>query len=103
RQHQTKESVQALADVFLTSTNVGTSQPQSAEQLGTYLDNFLKRGIGGRGNPLNPTTIKSYRAMYKLALPYIDGLELRKVRTPHINHVFEQVRRNAGPNGRAHT
>src|SRR5205809_482068 len=103
RQHQTKESVQALADVFLASINVGTSQPQSADQLEAYLENFLTQGIGGRGNPLNPTTIKSYRDMFKLIKPYIGGLELRKVRTPHINNVFEQIRRNAGPNGRAHT
>ena len=103
RQHQTKESVQSLADVFLATINVGTSLPQSGDQLGTYLDNFLKQGIGGRGNPLNPTTLKSYRDMYKLALPYIDGLELRKVRTPDINRIFDQVRHNAGPNGRAHT
>lgn len=103
RQHQTKESVQALADVFLSSINVGNSNPQSGDSLADYLENFLTQGVGGRGNQLNPTTVKSYRDMFKLAKPYIEKLELRKVRTPDINNIFEQVRRNAGPNGRAHT
>lgn len=103
RQHQTKESVQALADVFLASVNVGNSNPQSGDSLATYLENFLTQGIGGRGNQLNPTTIKSYRDMFKLAKPYIEKLELRKVRTPDINNIFEQIRKNAGPDGRANT
>lgn len=103
RQHQTKESVQRLADIEAMKLNATASTALSGDSFSTYLENFITAGIGGRGNPLNPTTIRSYRVMYKLMLPYIGGLELRKVRTPDINKIFEQVRRDSGPEGRAHT
>lgn len=103
RQHQTKESVQRLADIEAMKLNATASTALSGDSFDTYLDNFITAGIGGRGNPLNPTTIGSYRVMFRLMQPYLNGLELRKVRTPDINKIFEQVRRDSGPDGRAHT
>src|SRR6267142_1016476 len=107
RQHQTEESVRALADVFLAPFNTGTTRPQSADQLITYLENFLNTAIGGRGEKLTENTIRSYRTSLALARPHLAGLELRKVRTPEINQIFYKVQSAAvgskGGKGHAHT
>lgn len=91
RQHQTEESVRPLADVFLAPFNTGTARPQSADLLITYLENFLTQAVGGRGNKISNSTVRTYRTSLKLARPFMDGLELRKVRTPEINQIFYKV------------
>jgi len=103
RQHQTEESVRPLADVFLAPFNTGDARPQSADQLVTYLETFLDKAIGGRGEKLSQNTVRSYRTSLELARPYLDGLELRKVRTPEINQILYKVRDAAGEESLANT
>jgi integrase len=91
RDHQTKESVQALADVALAPVNVADRPALSADSVQSFLEMFLAKGEGGRGHKLKPKTVKSYIDMFKIAKPYLPKMELRKVRTPDINQIMRAV------------
>jgi integrase len=103
REYQTRESVQALADVILTPINAETRQPQSVDSLQSFLETFLAAGEGGSGQLLRAKTTKSYQDMFKLAKPHLPVMELRQVRTPNINQLLRRVAENDGEDKRAHT
>jgi hypothetical protein len=89
RDHQTKESVQPLADVLLAPLNVGDRPIQSGDSLTTFLDTFVASGLGGRGEVLKPSTVKHYERMRNLLKPHlVPDIELRKVRTPYVDRVL---------------
>jgi integrase len=91
REHQTENSVRALADVILAPLNAGTHQATSVDSVKSFLESFLTKGEGGRGHKLRQSTIDGYEDMYKLAKPHLLDLELRKVRTPDINQIMRAV------------
>lgn len=91
RLHQTKESVQALADVALAPVNVADRPALSADSVQSFLEMFLTRNEGGRGHALRPKTVKSYTDMFRIAKPHLPQIELRKVRTPDINQIMRAV------------
>ncbi|MGC2466956.1 MAG: tyrosine-type recombinase/integrase [Candidatus Acidiferrum sp.] len=91
RLHQTKESVQPLADVALASINVADRPALSADSVQAFLEMFLIKNEGGRGHKLRPKTVKSYNDMFKLAKPHLPDMELRRVRTPDINQIMRAV------------
>jgi len=97
REHQPKkdgsapDKVQALADVFLAPINAGTHRPQSADLVLTFLESFLAKGIGGRGEKLSNSTIRNYRTSFELVKDHLGNLELRKARTPEINQILRSV------------
>ena len=91
RQHQTKESVQALADVALAPVNVADRPVLSGDSVRSFLEMFLTKKEGGRGHKLRPSTVRSYTDMFRLAKPHLPEMELRKVRTPDINQIMRAV------------
>ena len=101
RFHQTRESVQALADVALAPINVADRPALSADSVQAFLEMFLTKNEGGRGHKLRPKTVKSYNDMFKLAKPHLPNIELRKVRTPDINQIMRAVAAEDGEERRA--
>ncbi len=91
RTHQTKESVQPLADVALAPVNLADRPALSADSVQSFLEMFLTKQEGGRGHKLRPKTVKSYNDMFKIAKPHLPQMELRKVRTPDINQIMRAV------------
>jgi integrase len=100
RDHQPKqdgsapEKVQALADIFLAPINAGTHRPQSADLVRTFLESFLAKKIGGSGEKLSNNSIRNYRASFQLVKEHLGDLELRKTRTPEINHILRMVQQS---------
>jgi integrase len=103
RQHQTKESVQALADVALAPVNVADRPVLSADSVQSFLETFLTKNEGGRGHKLRPKTVQSYKDMFRLAKAHLPNMELRKVRTPDINQIMRAVAAQDGTNRRSQT
>jgi hypothetical protein len=91
REHQTRESVQPLADLILAPLNAKTSQPTSVDSVLSFLESFIAKGEGGRGRKLQHTTIGSYQDMFKILQPHLPDMELRRVRTPDIDRLLQQV------------
>jgi integrase len=98
RDHQAKpdgsapEKVKALAALELAPLNAGVHQTYSGDTVKTFLETFLAKGQGGRGRDLNPTTRTSYKAMYAILKDFIpESLEVRQVRTPHIDKLLRDV------------
>ena len=109
RDHQPKpdgsapERVRALADLELAPMNAGLHQTYSGDSVVSFLETFLAKGEGGRGRALNPTTRMSYRAMFAIAKDFIPDIELRQVRTPHIDKLLRDVAIADGADRRAQT
>jgi integrase len=103
REHQTKESVQPLADVILVPLNAGTAQATSVDSLLSFLQTFLAKGEGGRGRKLQHTTVGAYQDMFRILMPHLPDMELRRVRTPDIDKLLRRVAENDGENRRAQT
>jgi integrase len=101
RLHQTKESVQALADVALAPINVTDRPALSADSVQSFLEMFLTKREGGRGHALRPKTVASYTDMFRIAKPFLPKMELRKVRTPDINQIMRAVATEDGDEPRA--
>jgi integrase len=103
RLHQTKESVQALADVALAPVNVADRPALSADSVLSFLETFLTKNEGGRGHALRPKTVASYTDMFRIAKPFLPDMELRKVRTPDINQIMRSVAADDASERRAQT
>jgi integrase len=98
-------SVRTLAVKYLASVNAGDATPLSADKFQSFLETFLAKGEGGRGRMLEASTLRSYNDLYKLAKPHLPDIELRQVRTPHIDKLLRDVAEADDANGgrRAHT
>ena len=107
RDHQPKpdgsapEKVKALAALELAPHNAGQAQVYSGDTVDTFLQSFLEKGEGGRGRALNPTTKLSYKTMYRLAKDFLPAIELRQVRTPHIDKLLRDIAAADGADRRA--
>jgi len=110
REHQPRQdgsapdNVRALADMELAPVNAGLRAAHSVDSVLTFLETFLAKGEGGRGRKLAHTTQGNYKDMFKLVLPYLPNIELRQVRTPHIDRLLRAVAEADGEeNRKAHT
>ena len=109
RNHQAKpdgsapDKVKAMATLELAPVNAGLHQSHSVDSLSTFLETFLAKGEGGRGRALNPTTRRSYLAMFRMAKPFLPGIEIRQVRTPHIDKLMRDLAISDGAERRAQT
>ena len=85
-------SVRALANLELAPINAGQHQGQSADTLKSYLEGYLAAGIGSKSRrKLRDVTITSYKRDYTVIEDLIPDLQLRQVRTPEINRIFDML------------
>ena len=91
REYQTEKSVEALAQKYLLPLNLGTHRPESTDSVDTFLQQFLQRGEGGRGNKLKKSTQGGYQAAYDSLQPYLKDMELRAVRVVDIDQLLQNV------------
>jgi integrase len=94
--------VQALANLELAKINVGQGQGQSADSLKSYLESYLAAGIGSKSRrKLRDVTIQSYKRDYNVIKDFIPEMQLRQVRTPDINRIFDELIEDDGDTVRA--
>jgi len=85
-------SVRALADLEVAPINAGQRQGQSADSLKSYLEGYIAAGIGSKSRrKLRDVTIQSYKRDYTVIEDLIPDLQLRQVRTPDINRIFDML------------
>ncbi len=89
---QAPADVQALANLELAKVNIGQGQGQSADSVKSYLEGYLAAGIGSKSRrKLRDSTVQSYRSDYTLIKDFIPDMQLRQVRTPDINRIFDAL------------
>jgi integrase len=94
--------VQALANLELAKINVGQGQGQSADSVKSYLESYLAAGIGSKTRrKLRDVTIQSYKRDYSVIEDFIPDMQLRQVRTPDINRIFDLLIEDDGDTIRA--
>jgi integrase len=99
---QAPADVQALADLELAKVNVGQGQGQSADSVKSYLEGYLAAGIGSKSRrKLRDSTTQSYKSDYNLIKEFIPDMQLRQVRTPDINRIFDALIDSDGETVRA--
>jgi integrase len=85
-------SVRILADLEVAPINAGQRQGQSADSLKSYLEGYIAAGIGSKSRrPLRPVTTQSYKRDYVVVEDFIPNMQLRQVRTPDINRIFDML------------
>src|SRR5216684_2943151 len=94
--------VQALADLELAKVNIGQGQGQSADSVKSYLESYLAAGVGSKTRrKLRDVTIQSYTRDYNVIKDFIPDMQLRQVRTPDINRIFDALIEDDGDTVRA--
>jgi integrase len=94
--------VQALANLELAKINVGQGQGQSADSAKSYLESYLAAGVGSKTRrKLRDVTIQSYQRDYNVIKDFIPDMQLRQVRTPDINRIFDALIEDDGDTIRA--
>jgi len=94
--------VQALADLELAKINLGQGQGQSADTVKSYLESYLTAGVGSKTRrKLRDVTIQSYKRDYNVIKEFIPEMQLRQVRTPDINRIFDALIEDDGDTIRA--
>jgi integrase len=94
--------VQALADLELAKVNIGHGQGQSADSVKSYLESYIAAGIGSKTRrKLRDVTVQSYRRDYNVIKEFIPDMQMRQVRTPDINRIFDALIEDDGNTVRA--
>jgi integrase len=94
--------VKALADLELAKVNIGQGQGQSADSVKSYLESYIAAGIGSKTRrKLRDVTIQSYKRDYNVIEDFIPDMQLRQVRTPDINRIFDALIEDDGDTVRA--
>jgi len=94
--------VQALANLELAKVNIGQGQGQSADSVKTYLEGYLAAGVGSKTRrKLRDVTIQSYKRDYNVIKDFIPEMQLRQVRTPDVNRIFDALIEDDGETIRA--
>src|ERR1700687_1067175 len=89
---QAPADIQALANLELAKVNVGQGQGQSADSVKSYLEGYLAAGVGSKSRrKLRDSTVQSYKSDYNLIKDFIPDMQLRQVRTPDINRIFDAL------------
>lgn len=94
--------VQALANVELAKVNIGQGQGQSADSVASYLESYLAAGVGSKTRrKLREVTVQSYKRDYNVIKDFVPNMQLRQVRTPDINRIFDALIEDDGDTVRA--
>ena len=96
-------SIRAEANGITAKINLGQGQGQSADSLKSYIERYLTTGRGANLRPVALLTLQSYRRDYKVIEDLIPDIQVRQVRTPHINEIFRGLLKRDGENVRATT
>src|SRR5216684_3198236 len=89
---QAPADVQALANLELAKVNIGQGQGQSADSVKSYLEGYLAAGVGSKTRrKLRDVTIESYKRDYNVIKDFVPDMQLRQVRTPDINRIFDAL------------
>jgi integrase len=86
-EYRTAASVQHLADELLAPINAG-APAESTLTLKAYVEqHFLPSAVAR----LKPSTGQTYKTIWKLVEPKVNGIELREYRTSHIDAILTAV------------
>jgi integrase len=86
-EYRTAASVQRLADELLAPINAGAAA-ESTLTLSAYVEkHYLPSAIAR----LKPSTGQTYRTLWRLFSPHVNGLELRQYRTSHVDAVLSEI------------
>jgi integrase len=88
RDHRTEKDVRALADVILAPLNVGAELPESLETLAGFLEHVYLPACEAK---LRPSSYQSYRTMFELLKPHLNGTMLRNFRTIDAERILNAV------------
>jgi len=94
-EYRTAASVQHLADKLLAPINAG-APAESALTLGAFIKDHYLPDAEAR---LKPATSHTYKTLWKMLKPMVNGLELREYRTSHVDTLLATV----GKRNLAHT
>lgn len=99
-EYRTAASVQSLADEILAPINAG-APAESTLTLSAYIDKHYLPSAMARvaSRQLKPSTGQTYKTLWRLFSPHVNGLELRKYRTSHVDALLSEI----GALGFAHT
>jgi len=86
-EYRTAASVQSLADVILAPINAG-APAESTLTLKAYIEGHFLPSAKAR---LKPSTSQTYRTLWKLVSPHVNGLELREYRTSNVGDILNAV------------
>lgn len=85
------DAIRAMADEKIAPINAGKREGLSADSLKSYLESYLKAGVGADGRPVRKVTLKAYRRDYRVIADLLPDIQLRNVRTPDINRLFKAL------------
>jgi integrase len=95
--YRTEESVRGLADLILAPINARTAQAESTQTVESFLEHVYLAHVR---ETKKPSTARMYKQMFRLVKPHLGDLELREVRTSHVDQIMKRV---AEAKLRAHT
>jgi integrase len=87
-EHRTEQSVRPLADLILAPINAKTALPESDLTLRGFLEHVYLPHVE---QDLRPSTSHSYKTVFKLVEPHLNGLALRDARTSHVEEMLRAV------------
>jgi integrase len=86
REHRTEKSVESLAQEVLGPLNAGAA-PESIETLASFLRDVYLPACA----ELKPSTVRSYKVMYDLVEPHLNGTKLRDFRTSDADRILRAI------------
>lgn len=84
----TADELEAKARAILAPHNTGEALPESVETLSSFIRDVYMPAIE---RELKPSTVRSYKVMYALVSPYLNGTKLREVRTSDIDRILRDI------------
>jgi integrase len=87
-EHSHESDVQHLAVGILAPINARTIRPESTELLVAFIEKIYMPMCS---TELRPSTVKSYWDIFNLLQPYLNGTQLRDVRTSDIDRILGAV------------
>ena len=94
-------TIRAMAAEKIAPINAGKRDGLSADSLKSFLESYLKAGLGADGRPVRKVTLKAYRRDYKVIADLIPDIQLRNIRTPDVNRLFKALIAKDGDDVRA--
>jgi integrase len=88
RKFLTESSVRKLATKILAPINAQTHRPESTTTVAGFIEHNY---IPDANRELKPSSQAHLRVMFQLVKPYLNGLELREVRTSDVERILRDI------------